>query len=109
MSQPRKRPPSGSVNAAARFPNWFIADCKDWSIDPFGGGWNFRAPLINVKEVMMRIRRPFNDERVDFIGQSCSGLQGWVEGALTTAEKVLRDAFDLLPAEWQPAKYYLGY
>ena len=58
---------------------------------------------------MKRMRQPFKDEKVYIVGEAYSGSQGWVEGALTTAEKVLRESFHLEPAEWQPANYYLGY
>jgi hypothetical protein len=90
-------------------PDWFLAAYKDWSVDPFGGGWNFWSPLANVENVMKQIRQPFANESVYIVGEAYSGSQGWVEGALTTAETVLRDYFQLGQAEWQPVGYYLGY
>lgn len=90
-------------------PDMFLAAYKDWSVDPFGGGWNFWAPLVNVEQVMEQIRQPFAGESVYIVGEAYSGAQGWVEGALTTAEKVLRDYFHLTKAAWQPNNYYLGY
>ncbi len=90
-------------------PEWFLAAYKDWSIDPFGGGWNFWAPSVDVKDVMQRMRRPIKDANVYIVGEAYSGAQAWVEGALTTAEKVLRDAFHLDRADWQPCHYYMGY
>ena len=39
-------------------PDWFLAAYKDWSVDPFGGGWNFWSPLVDVEEVMTRMRQP---------------------------------------------------
>jgi monoamine oxidase len=91
-------------------PQWFLAAYKDWSIDPFGGGWNFWAPRVDVKATMERMRQPFVDEDIFIIGEAYSGVQGWVEGALTTAEKVLREHFGLPRAPWQPPdNYYMGY
>jgi hypothetical protein len=90
-------------------PGWFLAAYKDWGVDPFGGAWNFWVPLIDVRAVMERMRRPFPGEAVYVVGEAYSGAQGWVEGALTTAEKVLRESFGLLPAPWQPGGYYMGY
>jgi monoamine oxidase len=86
-----------------------LAAYKDWGVDPFGGGWNFWAPLVNVKAVMEQMRRPFPGESIYIVGEAYSGAQGWVEGALTTTEKMLRESFSLAPADWQPSKYYMGY
>jgi monoamine oxidase len=88
---------------------WSLAAYKDWSIDPFGGGWNFWAPLVDVRAVMERMRQPFPNESLYIVGEAYSGGQGWVEGALTTAEKMLRESFNLAPADWQPSNYYMGY
>lgn len=90
-------------------PGDLLAAYKDWDHDPYGGGWNFWAPGVNVKQVMGRIRRPFSEERFFIVGEAYSGNQGWVEGALSTAEHVLRDYFNLQPARWQPQSLYVGY
>ena len=49
-------------------PGFFLAAYKDWGVDPFGGGWNFWAPLVDVQAVMERMRRPFPDEAIYIIG-----------------------------------------
>jgi len=90
-------------------PGDLLAAYKDWGHDPYGGGWNFWSPGVNVKAIMEGIRRPFADENLFIMGEAYSGNQGWVEGALTTAEHVLRDYFHLKPAVWQPEHVYLGY
>ncbi len=90
-------------------PGELLAAYKDWGHDPYGGGWNFWAPRVDVEAVMEGIRRPFADENLYIVGEAYSGAQGWVEGALTTAEKVLRDYFHLAEAPWQPKDYYMGY
>jgi monoamine oxidase len=87
----------------------FAAAYKDWGHDPYGGGWNFWAPEVDVRAVMQGIRRPFAGDDLYIVGEAYSGNQGWVEGALTTAEHVLRDYFGLRPAAWQPESLYLGY
>jgi monoamine oxidase len=86
-----------------------LAAYKDWGHDPYGGGWNFWAPLVDVKAVMEGIRRPFADANLYIVGEAYSGTQGWVEGALTTAERALRDYFHLAEEPWQPKDYYIGY
>lgn len=90
-------------------PGELLAAYKDWGHDPYGGGWNFWAPGVDVQSIMRGIRRPFHDISLYIIGEAYSGNQGWVEGALTTAEHVLRDYFHLKPAPWQPPSVYLGY
>jgi monoamine oxidase len=87
----------------------FLAAYMDWGRDPYGGGWNFWAPLIDVRETMQAMRRPFEDIPLYIVGEAYSGAQGWVEGALTIAERVLRDHFGLGQAAWQPEGYYMGY
>ncbi|HEX3733617.1 MAG TPA: FAD-dependent oxidoreductase [Solirubrobacterales bacterium] len=81
----------------------------DWSFDPFGGGWNFWEPQIDVKQAMTDIKQPFGDLRAYVVGEAYSGVQGWVEGALTSAELVLEEHFGLKRPAWLPADYYLGW
>ena len=90
-------------------PNFVLAAYKNWGVDPIGGGWNFWAPLVNVRAVMEQMRRPFTGEAVYVVGEAYSGAQGWVEGALTTTEKMLRESFQLAREPWQPDGYYMGY
>jgi monoamine oxidase len=90
-------------------PGDLLAVYKDWGHDPYGGGWNFWAPGVDVKNVMQTIRRPFQQESLFIVGEAYSGSQGWVEGAITTAEHMLRDYFHLQPEKWQPERLYLGY
>lgn len=90
-------------------PGELLAAYKDWGHDPYGGGWNFWRPGVNVKLMMEGMRRPFHEVNLYVVGEAYSGNQGWVEGALTTAEKALRESFHLVPAPWQPDDVYLGY
>jgi len=81
----------------------------DWSLDPFGGGWHFWEPQANPKEVMPKIRRPLEGRNVHITGEAYSGAQGWVEGALTTAEHVVRNLLkDKKPPKWLEG-IYLGW
>ena len=87
----------------------------DWSLDPFGGGWNFWRPQINALEVMadLATRSLCSDQdgqeyQVYIVGEAYCGLQGWVEGTLTATEVVLENEFGLKRPGWLPAAYYLG-
>jgi monoamine oxidase len=82
----------------------------DWSFDPFGGGWNFWEPQVDVHAAMTEIKHPFSDKLPAYIvGEAYSGVQGWVEGALTSAELVLEKYYGLGRPSWLPADYYLGW
>ena len=87
-----------------------IGAFADWSLSPFGGGWNFWQPWVNVKDVMTTVKRPLGDDLpVYLVGEAYSGAQGWVEGALTSAELVLQQQFGLPRPAWLPPDYYLGW
>jgi monoamine oxidase len=90
-------------------PGEFLAAYKDWGHDPYGGGWNFWAPGIDVRDVMQTIRQPFQGIPLYIVGEAYSGSQGWVEGALTTTERVMREHLNLRPASWHSEGMYLGY
>ncbi len=69
------------------------ASYKDWGDDPFGGGWN--AWNIGVKswEVKQQILNPDPEVPVFICGEAYSDAQGWVEGALQTADMMLEQYF----------------
>lgn len=81
-------------------PQPFTAAYRDWGEDPYGGGVNFWK--INAKswEVIPAIARPRAELPVYVCGEAYSNGQGWVEGALETAELVLQDHFHLPPPPW---------
>jgi hypothetical protein len=70
---------------------------QDWGQDPFGGGYHGWSPHYDICEAMDRIRAPYQRvleeaaPRTYIIGSCYSFDQGWVEGALSTAESVLQE------------------
>jgi hypothetical protein len=91
-------------------PEPVVGAYADWSREPFDGGWHRWRPQVNVKQVMQRMKRPLgNQHEVYIVGEAYSGMQGWVEGALTATEVVLQQEFKLKWPEWLPADYYLGW
>jgi monoamine oxidase len=92
-------------------PKKAVGAFADWSFDPFGGGWNFWQPQVNVKEAMERVKQPLGGGHPAFvIGEAYSGVQGWVEGALTATEVVLQKHLGLpWPTKWLPTGVYLGW
>lgn len=71
------------------------ASFKDWGDDPFGGGWNNWNIGVRSWEVKRNILRPAADAPVFICGEAYSDAQGWVEGALETADMMLADHFGL--------------
>lgn len=86
---------------------------QDWGQDPFGGGYHGWAAHYNICEAMDRVRAPYQQilgdpsRRTYVIGSCYSFDQGWVEGALCTAESVLREFLRLGPINPDVADYTL--
>jgi monoamine oxidase len=65
------------------------AVCRNWSDDPFGGGWNTWNIGIQSEKVMGKMAKPFIAVPLYICGDAYSNFQGWAEGALETADMVL--------------------
>ena len=86
----------------------YVAYFVDWSADPYGGGWHSWKIHARSREVMPRMRQPFKSHPVYVCGEAYSLDQGWVEGALNTAELVLQEKFGLAAPPYLPAGHFLG-
>ncbi|OCX53258.1 amine oxidase [Mucilaginibacter sp. PPCGB 2223] len=62
---------------------------RDWGEDPFGGGWNSWNIGVKSWEVKHKITHPIEVMPLHICGEAYSDYQGWVEGALQTAELML--------------------
>jgi len=62
---------------------------RDWGEDPFGGGWNSWNIGVKSWEVKEQITQPINNLHLYICGEAYSDYQGWVEGALQTADIML--------------------
>jgi Flavin containing amine oxidoreductase len=92
----------------SKIPDPVVGAFADWGFDPFGGGWNFWGPQVDVRSAMQSIKAPLG-QGLYVVGEAYSGVQGWVEGALTTTEIVLEKYLNLPRPSWLPASYYLGW
>jgi hypothetical protein len=77
---------------------------RDWTEEPFGGGWHFWKIGVDSQSVMRFMRKPFREATSDLpsaplyiCGEAWSRQQGWVEGALATADDVLENELRLSP------------
>jgi lysine 2-monooxygenase len=73
---------------------------RDWTQDPFGGGWHFWKIHERAEDVMPRIQHPISGVKLYICGEAWSTQQGWVEGALETAESMLQRNFGLPAPRW---------
>lgn len=62
---------------------------RDWGEDPYGGGWNSWNIGVKSWEVRDQITYPIPGTPLYICGEAYSDSQGWVEGALQTAEIML--------------------
>lgn len=62
----------------------------DWGDDPYGGGWNSWNIGVQSWKVIRQVTRPDPDAPVFVCGEAYSDAQGWVEGALQSADIMLR-------------------
>lgn len=73
--------------ARGRIPSPLFAIYADWAGDRFeGSGWHTWKPGVQPWEIAKRMLDPFMDGSLSVIGEAFSSVQGWVEGALRTAE-----------------------
>ena len=96
------------VHGLAHIPDPTDSVFFNWSCKPFGGGWHQWKPYHCSWEVMRRVRRPVPDVDVYVCGEAFSALQGWVEGALNSAEMVLEDYLGLSHPDWVDSEYDMG-
>jgi len=92
-----------------QIPNPYVTWFKDWSLDPYGAGYHFWNAGVDVRSVMPFMRKPMEAEAIHICGEAFSGHQGWVEGALIEAEKMLGQHFNLCRPSWLDPTYYLGW
>ena len=57
--------------------------------DPFGDGWNSWNIGVKSWEVKRQIIKPLGERSLYICGEAYSAAQGWVEGALQTADMML--------------------
>jgi monoamine oxidase len=89
-------------------PDPYVTWYKDWSEDPYGGGYHAWKAGYLVPSVVQYMRRPDQGEDVFICGEAYSEQQGWVEGALCVAERLLQGQFNLKWPSWLDEDYYLG-
>lgn len=81
----------GVIHGLSYAPRVQAAAFRDWGDDPFGGGWNSWNIGVKSWDVKHQIVQPLPGGQPLYIcGEAYSDAQGWVEGALQTADLVLQ-------------------
>ncbi len=91
------------VHGAVTIPAPYAAAYRDWSIDPFGGAfstWNVGVDATAVEHTMLQ---PDPSVPLHVVGSTYSSDQGWAEGALATAERLVTEHLGLARPPWLPA------
>jgi monoamine oxidase len=81
-------------------PRPYAAAYIDWGVDPYGGGVNFWNIHARSSKVIPAMVNPVPGLPVYVCGEAYSNGQGWVEGALETAEMVLQDHLGVTAPPW---------
>ena len=95
------------VHALPEIPLPYSAVYHTWNEDPYGGGWHEWKANYRLDEIMCRMRKPVPEHDIHIVGEAYSYGQGWVEGALDTAESTLQDFFGLKRPAWLKKGYAL--
>ena len=73
----------------------YAAAHREWDLDPFGGGANYWNVGVDTRDVEHRMLQPMPGVPVHVCGEAYSHEQGWVEGAVDVAERMLQTHFGL--------------
>lgn len=69
----------------------------DWAAPPYYAGWHAWAPGWKSWDAAAKLR---GETGIHICGEAYSAYQGWVQGALTSAEVMLQEAFGLDAPDW---------
>ena len=61
----------------------------DWGNDPYGGAWHAWAPHFKSWDIRPLMRQPNPSLDLFICGEAYSQRNGWVEGAINSAERTL--------------------
>jgi monoamine oxidase len=96
-----------------QIPHPYMGLLVTWDGPPYYGGWH--TWNVHQKPWVLReqLRRPFRSAELYVCGEAYSREQGWVEGALRSAESVLRELGvpepNFVDTEQYQRQHYTGY
>lgn len=72
----------------------------DWACAPYFGGWHAWQPGWQSWKAGKLLRGAGSGTDIHVCGEAYSAYQGWAEGALTSAEMMLREVYQLPAPDW---------
>lgn len=90
------------VHGDVTIPPPYAAAYRDWSVDPFGGAFSTWNVGVDADAVEARMLQPDPNVALHVVGSTYSSDQGWAEGALATAERLLTEHVGLARPPWLP-------
>lgn len=94
------------VHGLPEIPMPYSTIYHNWNEDPYGGGGHKWKANYRLDQIMCRMRKPVAEHNIHIVGEAYSYNQGWVEGALDTAESTLQEFFGLKIPAWLAPKDY---
>jgi monoamine oxidase len=97
------------IHGLEKIPDAYAAAFQYWGDDPYGGATNRWLPGVQAWVAAERMIQPLahipalSAAPLYVCGEAYSLNQGWVEGALSTAENLLQTRFKLAPPSWARA------
>tara|TARA_Y100001956_G_scaffold81339_1_gene98656 strand:- start:844 stop:2142 length:1299 start_codon:yes stop_codon:yes gene_type:complete len=82
------------IHQRSDIPNPHKALFYSWSSSHYGAGFHAWNPGYNVVACMQQALHPFVEEKIHFVGEAFSNIQGWVEGAFSTVNVLLDTVFN---------------
>jgi monoamine oxidase len=79
-----------------------LAACfQDWTVDPYGGGWNMWRQGVDGMALADSVMSPLPGHELYICGEAYSPYyQSWAEGAIERSETMLQRHFGLKPPQW---------
>lgn len=77
----------------------------NWGESPFYGGWHSWEVRTEPWEIVKELKKPLSGANLYICGEAYSLEQGWVEGALKSAEMVLKE-LNIAHPDWVPTGAY---
>jgi len=87
------------LHGLATIPAPYSAAFRDWTEDPYGGAFNTWNVGIDAETIARKMVQPDDAVPLYVCGEAYSHDQGWAEGALDTAEQVVKK-LGVGPAAW---------
>jgi monoamine oxidase len=89
-----------TASSEFRIPDPYDAAFSDWSAEPFGGAYHAWNTQLQSWKMRGLVANPLRSIPIYICGEAYSGSQGYVEGALQSAEYILEEYFNLAGPDW---------